>query len=106
MTTRRSPALTPTSVRSFWCFLSYRHADNREEGRQWATWLHQAIETYEVPADLVGTQNERGEIIPERIFPVFRDEDELPANADLTSPIYGALDVSSVLLVLASPRAV
>jgi len=47
-------------MRSFWCFISYRHADNRDLGRQWATWLHQAIETYEVPADLVGTQNERG----------------------------------------------
>lgn len=92
--------------RTYWCFLSYRHADNREEGRQWATWLHHEIETYEVPADLIGTQNERGETISERIFPVFRDEDELPANADLGTPIYGALEASSVLLVLCSPRAV
>jgi len=35
-------------------FISYRHADNKEQGRQWATWLHQAIETYEVPSDLIG----------------------------------------------------
>src|SRR3954470_15291632 len=90
----------------YWCFLSYRHADNETEGRQWATWLHQAIETYEVPADLVGTANERGEIIPERIFPVFRDEEELPANADLGSPIYRALEESRMLVVLCSPRVV
>lgn len=92
--------------RSFWCFISYRHADNREPGRQWATWLHQQIETYEVPADLVGTVNARGDTIPERIFPVFRDEDELPADADLASPIFRALEASKFLVVLCSPRAV
>ena len=93
-------------LRSYWCFISYRHADNKEPGRQWATWLHQAIETYEVPRDLVGTVNERGDTIPARIFPVFRDEEELPVNADLESPIYRALDSSKFLVVICSPRAV
>ncbi len=92
--------------RSYWCFISYRHSDNKEPGRQWATWLHQAIETYDVPADLVGTVNERGDTIPARIFPVFRDEEELPVNADLASPIYRALDASKFLVVICSPRAV
>ena len=90
----------------YWCFISYRHADNKEEGRQWATWLHHAIETYEVPGDLAGTTNGRGDTIPERIFPVFRDEEELPADADLSSPIYRALDASRFLIVICSPRAV
>jgi Na+-transporting methylmalonyl-CoA/oxaloacetate decarboxylase gamma subunit len=96
---------TPPS-RSYWCFISYRHADNKEPGRQWATWLQQAIETYEVPADLIGTKNERGDTIPERIFPVFRDEEELPVDADLASPIYRALEASKFLVVICSPRAV
>ena len=100
------PSELPPTGRSFWCFISYRHADNKEAGRQWATWLHQQIETYEVPADLVGTVNGRGDTIPERIFPVFRDEDELPANADLASPIYRALEASKFLVVLCSPRSV
>ena len=78
----------------------------RDPGRQWATWLHQQIETYEVPEDLIGTTNERGDVIPERIFPVFRDEEELPADADLGSPIYSALDRSLFLLVICSPQAV
>ena len=77
-----------------------------EPGRQWATWLHQALETYEVPNDLVGTVNDRGEVIPARIFPVFRDEEELPVDAELISPIYRALDNSKYLLVICSPRAV
>ena len=68
---------SPLPPRSFWCFISYRHADNAEVGRQWATWLHQQIETYEVPAD-----------------------------ADLASPIFRALDASKFLVVLCSPRAV
>ncbi len=97
---------SPPPPRSFWCFISYRHADNAEAGRQWATWLHQQIETYEVPTDLVGTVNGRGDTIPERIFPVFRDEEELPADADLASPIFRALDASRFLVVLCSPRAV
>lgn len=92
--------------RIFWCFISYRHADNVEPGRQWASWLHHAIETYEVPGDLVGTTNERGDTIPQRIYPVFRDEEELPVDADLASPIFRALDNSKFLLVICSPRAV
>lgn len=42
-------------------FISYRHADNKVLGRQWATWLHHAIETYEVPTDLVGKRTARCE---------------------------------------------
>jgi hypothetical protein len=54
----------------------------------------------------VGTTNERGDVIPERIYPVFRDEEELPVDADLASPIFRALDASKFLLVICSPRAV
>ena len=73
--------------RRYAVFLSYRHADNKELGRQWATWLHQMLESYEVPPEFVGTQNGRGEPIPSSLYPVFRDEEELPADADLTRNI-------------------
>lgn len=92
--------------KKYYAFISYRHADNREEGRYWANWLHQSIETYEVPADLVGTTNQRGEEIPAQIYPVFRDEDELSADADLSSAIVRALDETRFLVVLCSPNAV
>jgi len=87
-------------------FISYRHADNTEEDRQWATWLHQQLEVYDIPADLIGATNLRGERIPELIYPVFRDEISLPADADLSNAVTQALDRSRFLVVLCSPRAV
>ena len=89
----------------YYAFISYRHADNKVSGRQWATWLHQSIENYEIPKDLVGTQNDRGETIPEKIFPIFRDEEELPIDANLDNAIQRALDNSYLLIVLCSPGA-
>jgi hypothetical protein len=85
-------------------FLSYRHADNKEEGRQWASRLHQALEGYEIPADLIGKINGNGESIPASLYPVFRDEEELPADGDLTRNIQQALENSALLVVLCSPR--
>ncbi|MCX7113968.1 MAG: toll/interleukin-1 receptor domain-containing protein [Proteobacteria bacterium] len=87
-------------------FISYRHADNTEEDQQWATWLHQQLEVYDVPDDLIGTTNLRGQTIPDRIYPVFRDEVSLSADADLSTAITQALDQSRFLIVLCSPRAV
>lgn len=92
--------------REYWCFISYRHADNKLPGRQWATWLHQSLESYEIPEDLVGATNDRGHVIPDRIFPVFRDEEELPADAELSQAIDKALQRSRFLVVLCSPQAV
>ncbi len=97
----------PNTTQEYWCFISYRHRDNDvENDRGWASWLHQEIERYEIPAELVGTENARGDTIPERIYPVFRDEESLPADADLGSSIANALDRSRFLVVLCSPRAV
>ena len=93
-------------AREYWCFISYRHADNKQEGRQWASWLHHSLETYEVPQDLVGQTNARGDIIPERIYPVFRDEEELPADAELSEPIKQAVACSKFMVVSSTARAV
>jgi len=70
------------SARRYSAFISYRHADNTQEGRRWAEWLHRALERYVVPPDLIGTPNLRSEPIRDSLYPIFRDEDELPANAD------------------------
>lgn len=93
-------------LRQYAVFISCRHADNKEMGRKWANWLHEALEGYEIPPDLVGTLNMRGEKVPPSLYPVFRDEEELPADADLSTNICRALDNSALLVVLCSPRAV
>ena len=91
---------------NYMAFISYRHADNKERDSQWASWLHKKLETYQVPPELVGTINDRGDVIPNKIYPVFRDEESLPAHADLTHSITHALNNSQFLVVLCSPGAV
>jgi WD40 repeat protein len=96
----------------YWAFLSYSHQDNLEtrkdgeRGRiQWAEWLHDALENYRVPAEFRGRIAATGEPMPERFFPVFQDEKELPINADLGESIRTALRESRFLIVVCSPRA-
>ena len=80
-------------------FISYSHRDER-----WARWLHKAIEGYPVPKPLVGRKAPGGPI-PAKIFPVFRDRDELASSADLPSVLREALAQSANLIVLCSPAA-
>jgi WD40 repeat protein len=94
-----------TIQRRYVAFISYRHADNREDGRRWAGWLHHALETYVVPKDLIGRVNARGDKIVPTLYPIFRDEEELPADADLSANIRKALECSANLIVVCSPRA-
>jgi WD40 repeat protein len=83
----------------YWAFLSYSHAD-----KKWGGWLHKALETYRVPRRLVGTESRDGKV-PPRLFPIFRDREELPVSADLGSNINEALQESRYLVVICSPRA-
>ncbi len=101
-----SPSPSSPAPREYAVFISYRHADNLEMGRKWANWLHEALESYEVPPDLIGKTSLRGDKVPASLYPVFRDEEELPADADLSTNIRRALEHSGLLVVLCSPRAV
>src|SRR5262249_53265067 len=82
----------------YWAFLSYSHT-----AKKWGDWLHKALETYRVPRRLVGKESRDGKI-PERLFPIFRDREELPVSADLGSNINEALNESRYLIVICSPR--
>src|SRR5579862_453927 len=79
-------------------FISYSHTD-----KTWGDWLHRALETYRVPRRLVGTASRHGKV-PPRIFPVFRDREELPTSADLGAQLREALRQSRFLIVICSPR--
>ena len=82
----------------YWAFISYSHQDER-----WATWLHKKLERYRIPGRLVGRTTKAG-IVPKRIYPVFRDRDELPGSSDLGKKISAALRSSRFLVVLCSPN--
>ena len=82
----------------YWAFISYSHQDEK-----WAAWLHKGLETYRVPPRVVGGE-ERAFPVPRKIFPVFRDREELPTSADLGQQINLALRQSRYLIVICSPR--
>ena len=82
----------------YWAFISYSHADE-----EWAKWLHKSIETYRVPRKIVGRATGNG-ALPKRLFPVFRDRDELPGASDLGGKIQEALKTSRSLIVICSPK--
>ena len=87
-------------------FVSYRHLDATEPGRQWAAWVQTLLERYTTPPELVGQQSLYGDPVPDKIERVFLDRDEIPAGGDLGALIHDALDKSRVLIVLCTPNAV
>ena len=80
-------------------FISYSHKD-----KEWGNWLHKSLETYKVPAKLIKNSSDQRDI-PKRIFPVFKDTDELPADSNLGANIENALKKSDTLIVICSPAA-
>ncbi|MDQ2730811.1 MAG: toll/interleukin-1 receptor domain-containing protein, partial [Armatimonadota bacterium] len=82
----------------YWAFISYSHQDE-----DWAKWLHQSLETYHIPRSIVGRETAMGNL-PRRLFPIFRDRDELPGAAELNDQIEAALRRSRSLIVICSPK--
>ncbi len=82
----------------YWAFISYSHQD-----KAWGDWLHKTLETYLVPARLAGRASRDG-AVPKRLYPVFRDREELPSSADLGDNIGEALRRSRYLVVICSPH--
>ncbi len=80
-------------------FISYSHADETAAIR-----LHRALERYRIPRQLVGRGSALGPV-PRRLFPIFRDRDELGSSGELGTAIEDALRESSSLIVLCSPAA-
>lgn len=82
----------------YWAFISYSHQD-----RVWADWLHKTLEAYRVPKRLAGRPSRDGEV-PRRLFPIFRDRDELPSSANLGDVLNESLRQSRYQIVICSPR--
>lgn len=85
--------------KKYWAFISYSHQD-----KKWGDWLHKSLETYKIPQALSANEGREGSI-PKRIFPIFRDREELPSAADLGDNINQALKESRYLIVDGEPNA-
>jgi hypothetical protein len=90
----------PAPSLRYWAFVSYSSKDEAVARR-----FHRALEHYRIPRTLAGRPGADGTPVPRRLFPVFRDRDELPLSADLGEAITGALRASRYLIVLCSPPA-
>jgi WD40 repeat protein len=85
----------PSEGPVFDAFISYRHLPS---DRVWARWIQRELETYRIPGNVVAREHPK-----RRLRPVFRDEDELPAVADLSDEIRAHLRRSRFLVVVCSP---
>lgn len=83
----------------YYAFLSYSHKD-----KELADWLHRELERFRVPHALAGKLTANG-VVPRRLVPVFRDQQDLSAGGDLAEEIKAALAASQFLVVLCSPTA-
>lgn len=81
----------------YWAFISYSSRD-----RTWGEWLIRALEQYRIPKAFVGRPTEHGPV-PRRLFPVFRDRDELRAGGEVGGALHEALLASRYLVVICSP---
>lgn len=85
--------------RRYRAFMSYSHQDAR-----WAAWLHRKLESYRVPKRLRHAPGAYGPI-PERLYPIFRDREDLASSGVLGARLENALSDSEALLVICSPGA-
>lgn len=84
---------------TYWAFISYSHGNT-----PFAAWLHRALETYRLPRH-IRAENGDEQALPKRLFPVFRDRQELEAANDLGDRLREAIAASRCLIVICSPAA-
>ena len=86
--------MTDNPEYEYGAFISYRH---RPDDRAFAEWLLESLETFQTPDRLLRDG------YPAGFGKVFRDDDELRAEAELTPAIRRALWASRYLVVVCSP---
>lgn len=74
-------------------FISYSHDDIKI-----AKWIHQSLERYKISRELHKTYPS----LPESLYPIFRDKDELSINSSLDKVLSEALRDSEYLIVICS----
>lgn len=74
-------------------FISYSH-----QNEKFGKWLHKSLEKYKIPKELRKVYPE----LPDKLYPIFRDREELPTSSDLSKNILQALEDSKYLIVICS----
>jgi len=74
-------------------FISYSH-----QNEKFGKWLHKSLEKYKIPKEL---RKEYADL-PDKLYPIFRDREELPTSSDLSRNITEALKNSKYLIVICS----
>lgn len=92
-------AIETNTRRHYRAFISYSHRDEH-----WAKWLQRALERYRVPNRIVQQQRDSG-TGTRRLYPIFRDREELASSSDVSASIQTAMDHSDVLIVVCSADA-
>ena len=67
----------------------------------WGDWLHKALESYRVPARLVGRDSRDGPV-PKRLLPIHRDTNEIKGSNDIGASRRNLLKQSRYLIVICS----
>lgn len=85
------------SEHKYKAFISYSHKDAKI-----SKWLHKSLESYRIPKHLIGI-NARNGMVPAKLFPIFRDRDDLAATTHMTDAILDAVRESEFMIVVCSP---
>ena len=86
-------------ARRYRAFISYSHKDKAAGDR-----LFRRLDGYRPPRALRGRETPFGPV-PAKLYPVFRDREELASSPALAGRLEAALDASDHLVVICSPPA-
>ena len=86
-------------ARRYRAFISYSHKDKAAGDR-----LFKRLDGYRPPKALRGRETPFGQV-PAKLYPVFRDREELASSPALAGRLEAALDASDHLVVICSPHA-
>jgi hypothetical protein len=85
--------------RRYRAFISYSHKDKAAGDR-----LFKRLDGYRPPKALRGRETPFGPV-PAKLYPIFRDREELASSPSLAGRLKSALNASDHLVVICSPRA-
>lgn len=85
--------------RHYCAFISYSHKDEAVVDK-----LFRRLDGYKIPKELLDKETEFGPV-PSKLYPIFRDREELDSRGELSTRIQSALATSDHLIIVCTPNA-